>query len=298
MSVNHRRQEHVVGTRATDLFRHPDDPRQQAWRRDDRQARVAAEGIDAFELDDEVEALVHQQRERVGRVEADRGDDRGDLVAEEAPHPGLELGVPVTAANKADLVFLQLRQQHIVEDRVLTMDLAVHHFTDSRQRLVRLQAVSAGLLTGKGDLLLQARHTNFEELIQVAGEDQQELQPLQQRIVLIQRLFQHADIELQLGQLAVNVQAAVIQTRNSDGRGNWRRGRRRRLDLGHRLRQRSRLRRRFEQLLRYRLGLLHVDITTEYFVIHLAFLKGVTALSSIEQREQRNRSGCHQLLPV
>ncbi|MNH05080.1 hypothetical protein D3C79_643940 [compost metagenome] len=233
----------------------------------------------------------------MGRVEADRGDDRCDLVTEEAPHPGLELGVPVPAADEADLVFFQLRQQHVVEDRVLAIDFAVHQLADPRQRLVRLQAVGAGLFTGEGDLLLQARHTNFEELIQVAGKDQQELQPLQQGIALIQRLFQHADIELQLGQLAVNVQAAVIQTGDRDGRGNWRRDRRRRLDLDHRLRQRSRLRRRFEQLLRYRLGLLHLDIT-EYFVIHLAFLKGVTALSSIEQREQRNRSGCHQLLPV
>ncbi|MNJ20512.1 hypothetical protein D3C77_148470 [compost metagenome] len=203
----------------------------------------------------------------------------------------------MTAADKADLVLFQLRQQHIVEDRVLTMDLAVYHFTDPRQRLVRLQAVSAGLLTGKGDLLLQARHTNFEELIQVAGEDQQELQPLQQGIALIQRLFQYADVELQLRQLAVNVQAAVIQAWDSDDRCSRRRGRRGRLDLGHRLRHRSRLRRRFEHLLRHGLDLLHIDIT-EYFVIHLAFLKGVTALSSIEQREQRNRSGCHQLLPV
>src|SRR5690606_14931724 len=60
---------------------------------------------------------------------------------------------------------------------------------------------------------LQARHTNFEELIQVAREDQQELQPLQQRIGFIQRLLQHADIELQLRKLAMNVQAAVVQVR-------------------------------------------------------------------------------------
>ncbi|MNN03194.1 hypothetical protein D3C81_1158740 [compost metagenome] len=297
MGVDHRRQEDIVIARATDVFRHLDHPWQQAWGRNDRQTRVAAEGIHAFQLNDEVQTLVHQQWERVRRIETDRGDDRCDLVTEEAAHPSFEFGVPVATTDEADLVLFQFRQQHIVEDRVLTINFAVYHFTDPCQCLVRLQAVSAGLLTGKGDLLLQARHTNFEELIQVAGKDQQELQPLQQRIVLIQRLFQHADIELQLGQLAVNVQAAVIQTRNSDGRGNWRRGRRRRLDLGHRLRQRSRLRRRFEQLLRYRLGLLHLDIT-EYFVIHLAFLKGVTALSSIEQREQRNRSGCHQLLPV
>ena len=78
------------------------------------------------------------------------------------------------------------------------IDVAVHQFADARQRLMRLQAVGTGLFTGEGDLLLQPGDTNLEELIQVAGEDQQELQSLQQRIGLIQRLFQHADVELQL----------------------------------------------------------------------------------------------------
>lgn len=44
--VDHRRQEHVVGTRAAHLFGHADNPGQQARGRDDRQARVATEGID------------------------------------------------------------------------------------------------------------------------------------------------------------------------------------------------------------------------------------------------------------
>src|SRR5690606_12687515 len=52
---------------------------------------------------------------------------------------------------------------------------------------------------------------DLEELVQVAGEDQQELQALQQGVGLIQRHVQDADVELQLGQLAVDVQAGVIQ---------------------------------------------------------------------------------------
>ncbi|MNM91841.1 hypothetical protein D3C81_1041510 [compost metagenome] len=194
------------------------------------------------------------------------------------------------AADEADLVFFQLRQQHVVEDRVLAIDFAVHQLADPRQRLVRLQAVGAGLFTGEGDLFLQARHTNFEELIQVAGEDQQELQSLQQWIGLIQRLFQHADVELQLGQFAMNVQAAVVQAGNDDGRRghrcrSWRLYRR---GFERRLGNRRRFRRGLDHLLGHRLGVFHSDVG-KYFVIHLAFLKGVTALSSIEQREQRNR---------
>ncbi|MNZ10678.1 hypothetical protein D3C78_275260 [compost metagenome] len=213
MGVDHRGEEDEVVPRATDVLGHADHPRQQARRRNDRQAGIAAEGIDAFQLDDEVEALVHQQREGVRRVQADGGDDRRDLVAEVAAHPALELGGPVAAADEVDLVLGQLRQQDVVEDAVLAGHLLVHQLADPRQRLVRQQAVGAGLFAGEGDLLLQAGDADLEELVEVAGEDQQELQALEQRGGLVERLLQDADIELQLRQLAVDVQAAVVQPR-------------------------------------------------------------------------------------
>src|SRR5471032_3068675 len=271
--VDHRRQEYIVVASAADFFRNLDHTRQQTRCRDDRQAGIATEGVDTFELDDEVQALVHQQRERVRRIEADRGDDRRDLVAEEAAYPGLELGGPVATTNEADLMFFQFRQQNVVEDRVLTVDVTVHQFADPRQRLVRLQAIGAGLFTGKGDLLLQAGHANLEELVQVAGEDQQKLQPLQQRIGLIQRLFQHADVELQLRELAMDVQAAVIQA------GNGNRRRRRSRGLGHH-RDGSwlHIRRGFVDLLHHGLGFLYCNFR-ESFGIHRMFLGGLFLLS-------------------
>ena len=211
VGVDHRRQEHVVVAGAADVFRHLDDARQQARRRDDGQTGIATEGIDALELDDEVQALVHQQREGVRRVEADGGDDRRDLVAEITAHPGLELGGPEPPADEVDVVLGQRREQRVVENGVLSLDLLVHQFADARQRLVRLQAIGAGLFTGEVDLFLQAGDANLEELVEVAGEDQQELQAFEQRIGLVQRLLQHPDIELQLRQFTVDVQAAVIQ---------------------------------------------------------------------------------------
>lgn len=89
--------------------------------------------------------------------------------------------------------------------------MAVYQLADAGQGLVRLQAIGASLFTGKGDLFLEAGDTDLEELVQVAGEDQQELQALEQWVGLIQRLFQYTDVELQLGQLAMDIQAAVIR---------------------------------------------------------------------------------------
>ncbi|MOA01913.1 hypothetical protein D3C78_1213400 [compost metagenome] len=137
MGVDHRREEHIVVPLAADIVRQADDPRQRARRRDNRQAGVATEGVHPFQLDHEVQALVHQQRERVGRVEPDRRDDRRDLVTEEAANPGLDLRRPVTTPNEADIVLRQFRQQDIVENAVLPRDLHVHLIADPRQRLMR-----------------------------------------------------------------------------------------------------------------------------------------------------------------
>src|SRR5690606_33837687 len=213
MGVNHRRQEHEVIAILAKLIGDADQARQRAWCRDDRQTGITAKGIDALQLDDEVQALVHQQRERMCRIQSDRADDRYDLITEKAAHPERLLGCPLAPSDKADLLPGQLWQQNIVEYRILAGDLLVRDLTDLAQHLLRLQPVGASLLAGEGDLFLQAGDADLEELIQVAGEDQQELEPLQQRVGFIQRLFQHPDVELQLGQLAMNIQLGYVDIR-------------------------------------------------------------------------------------
>lgn len=163
------------------------------------------------------------------------------------------------------LVLFQLRQQDVVEDRVLPVNVAVDQLADARQGLVRLQAVGTGLFTGEGDLLLQPGDADLEKLIQVAGKDQQELQPLQQRVGLVQRLLQHADVELQLRQLPMDVQAAVIQVGNHNRRG--RRG------LDDRRGSRLQRRRCLGNLLDHGLSIFYGNFG-ESFGIHRKFLGG------------------------
>ncbi len=283
MGMDHRGEEDEVVAGAADRLRHADHPRQQAWRRDDRQTGIAAEGIDAFQLDDEVQALVHQQRERMGRIETDRRDDRRNLVAEIAAHPGLEFGRPVPAANEANLMLGQRWQKHVVEDRVLAVDLFVDQLGYARQRLMRLQAVGARLFAGEGDALLQSGDANLEELIEVAGEDQQELQPLQQRIGLIQRLLEHADVELKLRKLAMDVQRTVVQVGHQRDRRllddfQWRRH-----HLGQRL---------FQHLADH--GVLQI-LFAESLVDHRFASKGLTGpVLIVVPPVWRSKSGCHR----
>ena len=53
--------------------------------------------------------------------------------------------------------------------------------------------------------LLQARDADLEELVEVARGDAEELQPLEQRHGLVERLREHALVELEQRQLAVDV---------------------------------------------------------------------------------------------
>ena len=214
MGVNHRRQEHEVVAPVAQLVGQANQARQRARRWNDRHTGIAAEGVDAVELNDKVQALVHQQREGVRRVQSDRADDRRNLLAEEATNPQGLLVRPLMATQKADALLAQLGQQNVVENAVLAADLIVRGLADFAQHLLRLQPVGPGLFTRKGDLLFQAGHANLKELVEVAGEDQQKLQALKQRVGLIQRLLQYADVELQLRQLTVNVELRRTQIRN------------------------------------------------------------------------------------
>src|SRR5690606_23198414 len=52
---------------------------------------------------------------------------------------------------------------------------------------------------------------DLEEFVEVGAADAQETQPLQQRHRRILRLRQHAEVEVQLRQLAVGVQRGIAQ---------------------------------------------------------------------------------------
>jgi hypothetical protein len=168
-------------------------------------------------LHDEVEALVDQQRERMGGVQPDRRHQRRHFRAEIAAHPQLLFLRPLVAPRDADVVRGQLRQDALVEDRVLPLDLLVRDRADLGQHLPWRHAVGAGLFALQRDLALQSRHADLEELVHVAREDQQELQAFQQRRALVQRLVQHAGVEREQRQLAVDVQPPLAEVGHRGG---------------------------------------------------------------------------------
>ena len=71
--------------------------------------------------------------------------------------------------------------------------------------------LGGGLLPRQGrdcvglGLLHQAGDSDLEELVHVAGEDRQELDAFQQGVALVASLIEHAVLELQRAQLAVDI---------------------------------------------------------------------------------------------
>jgi hypothetical protein len=61
------------------------------------------------------------------------------------------------------------------------------------------------------DLLLEAADALLEELVEVGGDDPEELHPLEQRDAVVLRLVEHPPAEVEVGELAVEVELGGVQ---------------------------------------------------------------------------------------
>ena len=185
------------------LARQQDHARQHARRLHDGGVGTAPEGVLAFEFDGEVEALVEDAREGVRGVEPDRRQYRHHLAQEEAADPLALRLVPVRAAQEADAFGVERRQDFLVEQRVLRLDQGARFGADAQQVFLRRQAVGGDRLRAELDLFLESGDADLEELVQVAADDAQEAQSFEQRMARVLRLRQHAPVEREQPEFAV-----------------------------------------------------------------------------------------------
>ncbi len=149
----------------------------------------------------------------MARVDRERRQDREDLVEEP-----LAEGVVV------------LRDRGVVDDldaldRQLPPDVGVdrRQLVDEGEDAVArgvellLGRSPVGRVGGAADLRLLAQpgDPHLEELVEVAGEDGQELDALEQRIALVACLEEHAGVEFQPRELSVEVRALSAGPRGS-----------------------------------------------------------------------------------
>jgi hypothetical protein len=170
-------------------------------------ARERLQPADRVAHDDaEREREVGDVGERPSQPDRQRRQDREDLAAEALVERRSLLVRDVADADDPDPVLGQLGPQLAVEHRALAGDVLAHRLPDRVDRLARRAPVLQRRLDPGVDLVVQARDADHEELVEVGGDDRAELHALEQRDALVLGQLEHALVELEPRQLAVEVQ--------------------------------------------------------------------------------------------
>ena len=196
---------------AAQLIGQPNEPRQRARRLDHRKSAVAPEAILAFDDDGEIQALVQHLGERARGIQRQGAQHRLHFAAEILGQP-LRLRVgPRVRREENHAVPRELRHQHVVEQLVLLIDQARGARADRLQLLGDRQSVRAALHRAGLQQLLEARDPDLEEFVEIGAGDAQESHPLEQRNGGVLGLLEHALIEFEERQFAIDVELGGVQ---------------------------------------------------------------------------------------
>ena len=102
-------------------------------------------------------------------------------------------------------------REHLADAGRLLLDHAVGAAADGRKLFGGRHAGEIAAADFGRPAPHQPGHSHQEELVEVRADDGQKLQPFQQRQVVGQPFLQHAMVELQPAQLAVDVQVWRFQ---------------------------------------------------------------------------------------
>jgi hypothetical protein len=155
--------------------------------------------------DSEVQGETRDVREWVRRVDGQGSEDGEDLVAEVRAKPPSLGGVEVGPPDELDLLLGQRRPNIPREAAGVAGDEDGGPFGDELELLPGRQARLALDRKAGMEPALEAGHADHIELVEVAGEDREELGALQQRGVGILGEGQHPGVEVQPGQFAVQI---------------------------------------------------------------------------------------------
>ena len=166
-------------------------------------------GLRVQQPDGDREAERGDVRERVPRVDGERREDREDLVVEPAAERLVVLRDLVVVE---DLDALGARAP-----RGSGVQIAAWSAMSSRTRTRIWASCSVGVMPSRRvvrgarlGLAPQAGHADLEELVEVGGEDREELHPLQEGIAGVTRLVEDPRVELDPRQLAVEDRPPLV----------------------------------------------------------------------------------------
>ncbi len=168
---------------------------------DQRVHRLAVLG--ARKLQGDREAEIGNERERMRRIDRERGQQRKNVGEEIVFEPGLLRLGDVRTVDQHDAGIGERRPQ-FAPLRLLIFDQDRDGLGNADELLGGRQPFRAFGVDAFAQLRAKAGHAHHEEFVEVIGGDRQEFQPLEQRIVRVGRFLQHAAVEIQPRQLAVD----------------------------------------------------------------------------------------------
>src|SRR5690606_16589952 len=171
-----------------------------------RRRRVAAQLRPPLpELDGEVEPAVLEERRRPGGSarEDDGVEERGHLLAEEGVEEGgLRLGEAALVVE-VEAVAGEAREDGVAEDGAEALLLRRHALVDHVEEGGGVEVELPPLLLLETQERAEAGHAHAEELVEVRGEDGEEVDALVERDPRVLGLLEHALVEGDPRELAV-----------------------------------------------------------------------------------------------
>ena len=178
-----------------------DQARQDLGDLDPGEAALTAFGVAQPDRDRQAER--GDVRERVAGIDRERGQDREDLL-EEAFAKRLVVLRDRAVVDELD-AFLGKRRPDVNGDARVFDGQLERPLSDGCKLVFGRAAVGRAGHPARLDLLAEARDADLEELVEVAREDRQELDPLEQRVANVTRLVEDPRVELEPRKLAVDV---------------------------------------------------------------------------------------------
>ena len=139
------------------------------------------------------------------RIDRKRREHRVDPLVEDRGERGAVALVELVPVGDANPLFFERGCNVLGEDGGLVLHELAHLLTDRTQHFRVVESVGRACAQPGVDLLLETGDAHLEELVEVRGEDRQELCSLQQWTSGLIRQREHASVELEPRQLAVQV---------------------------------------------------------------------------------------------
>ncbi len=185
---------------------------------------VLSAGCGILHGDREIEAQPADVGERMGRVDGQRGQDREDLFVEVRRQTRAFLGIEVGPADDRDALVGE-RRTHGIEEHpgVLVRDL-LGAGSDERQLFTGRESVRGPHRQSGFVASFQAGHPDHVELVEVRGEDREELCAFEQWQRSVLREGEHTGVEVEPAQFAVEIARRGQTAVRGTGGGGRRRG--------------------------------------------------------------------------